>query len=70
MAEAHKCDRCGKYYDNNTVFVKISRLNRSVVVTGVAFVDIDGAAFNAHDLCDDCIVAFIDFLNPATDEPE
>lgn len=48
MAQAMKCDRCGKYYDGNGLY-KIRRYDERMV--GIRF-----------EGCDDCLKALIKFL--------
>lgn len=50
MAEARKCDRCGKYYDNND---RLLWLYNSRPSTG------NGPL----DLCDDCIADLMKWLD-------
>ena len=70
MAKAMRCDRCGKYYDKNTVRINVLDLHRTIVTTGVGFLDIDGTAFNGRDLCDNCINALVEFLKPVEAGPD
>ena len=58
MAQARKCDRCGKYYDGNELY-KLRRYDERMV--GIRF---DGYSNIDHsiDLCDDCLKALIKFL--------
>ena len=52
MANAKKCDRCGKYYDNNEPYVVGGRIS---AIDGIAFTLKDGSVVNPVDLCDECI---------------
>lgn len=58
MAQAMKCDRCGKYYDGNGLY-KIRRYDERMV--GIRFEGCDNID-HSIDLCDDCLKALIKFL--------
>lgn len=59
MADAKKCDRCGKYYTE--------REQRYVVngfyVGCVEILSINGNCIDKYDLCDDCIKKLMRYLN-------
>lgn len=60
MAEAKKCDRCGKYYDDNTcgttgekvIGFEILKRNDCNVIR----------SFQKFDLCDDCVAGLFLFI--------
>ena len=54
MANAKKCDRCGKYYDKNESHSTDTNYGRSRI-DGVAFTTKNGSYCNDYDLCDECI---------------
>ena len=56
MANAKKCDRCGKYYDKNE-----ARTESGSVLTGVGFITANNHVLD-HDLCDECIDKLKQFL--------
>ena len=58
MAHAMKCDRCGKYYDENRLY-KIRKYNERMV--GIRFEGYHNMDLSI-DLCDDCLKALIKFL--------
>lgn len=58
MAEAMKCDRCGEYYDENTLY-KIHRYGERM--KGIRFDGVNSTD-DRIDLCDDCIKELIKFL--------
>lgn len=58
MAQAMKCDRCGKYYDENRLY-KIRRYDERMV--GIRFEGYSNMDLSI-DLCDDCLKALIKFL--------
>ena len=62
MAMARKCDRCGKFYTENT-----ARVNGRVVGT-IAFVNIN-CVDDPYDLCGGCMEDLKRFMG-ITDEPE
>lgn len=61
MAEAYKCDRCGKYYSENKT--KLTGGNCKNEVFG--HVNIKGRFnwYKSYDLCDDCVRELFEFLN-------
>ena len=60
VATAKKCDRCGKYYDNNEPY-KLGN-GRISAIDGIAFTLKDGDVTGACDLCDDCIKLLMKWL--------
>ena len=60
MAQAKKCDRCGKFYETNhaTEYDPGTR-----IVSGVAFTNpYNSFIWCPKDLCDDCIAKFKRFM--------
>lgn len=57
MANAKKCDRCGKYYDRN-----LECYAPGTVASGVSFTRVDGYIGLKFDLCDSCIIDFKKFM--------
>lgn len=55
MAEAKKCDRCGKYYEYTT---KYTRLVHKEYVRGVGY-----RLKCSYDLCDECRDDLYKFMN-------
>ena len=55
MADAKKCDRCGKFYDIPTV----------VELLGFRWLSMDDSIRKSFDLCSDCIDALSDFMEGA-----
>ena len=53
MATAKKCDRCGKYYENNEPY--IIGYGQISAIDGIAFTLKDGGFVGGYDLCDECI---------------
>ena len=60
MANAKKCDRCGKYYDKNQKF-KIKNTTTDFA-DGIKFTGVKGYDSSQFDLCDDCIEKLYNFL--------
>ena len=59
MAIARKCDRCGKYYDEN----KKDRYNLVMgTVIGLRFETLEGFNSSRIDLCDECLGKIKNFL--------
>lgn len=54
MANAKKCDRCGKYYDGNELYHDSTNFGKSCT-DGMAFTTTNGEYCKEHDLCDECI---------------
>lgn len=57
MANAKKCDRCGKFYEKNHE----TGYKREIVV-GVCFINTEDNSIEDRDLCDECIVKFKRFM--------
>ena len=62
MANAKKCDRCGKYYDENTRF-KSNNCRYAQRVSSVTEITVGGYHYKNYDLCDDCIADFRAFIS-------
>ena len=61
MAAAMKCDRCGKYYDDNKVTRQgITNVGDSTIIA-MKYVYRNTSA-NRFDLCDDCVRKLKDFM--------
>lgn len=59
MATARKCDRCGKYYDENKKY----RYDLDMgTVIGLRFETINGNNSSRIDLCDECLGKIKEFL--------
>lgn len=56
MANAKQCDRCGKFYKNNTILH-----DKGSFITRIITAD-DNDILEKHDLCDECIRKFQDFM--------
>ena len=68
MANAKKCDRCGKFYDGNTRFPAdqyglLSLTNGDIYIESVMTMTTGGYHYKNYDLCDDCIEDFKKFIN-------
>ena len=60
MAMARKCDRCGKYYDENSKYA--CGLGRAQVI-GLRFETLNGNYSIKIDLCDECLGKVKELLN-------
>lgn len=61
MAAAMKCDRCGKYYDDNKATRQgITNIGDSTIIA-MKYVYRNTSA-NRFDLCDDCVQKLKDFM--------
>lgn len=61
MAKALRCDRCGKYYDQNYKIVEFE--GRKIHLQGMAFDNGCGYYTMHRDLCDDCLDQLVEFFN-------
>ena len=52
MAKAKRCDRCGKYYVENSY--RTGLLNKDLFIVGFRYIWNDGDTGSIIDLCDDC----------------
>lgn len=57
MAIARKCDRCGKYYDENKKYNLVIG-----TVIGLRFETLEGFNSSRIDLCDECLGKIKNFL--------
>ena len=64
MATAKKCDRCEKYYDENTKHKQNIR-GRYYHEDGTSFTTVAGVCDYFKDLCDDCLEELHMFLSGA-----
>lgn len=67
MAIAHKCDRCGKFYENNSkkalsIMSPIFAI-APVYLSGIKLLGDDGEEHECFDFCDDCVNEFDIFMN-------
>ena len=49
-----KCDRCGKFYDKNSIYELMPRIGVRKTILGIGIVSDSGACKKRYDLCDDC----------------
>lgn len=61
MATAKKCDRCGKYYDDNQQYPGSHNGYKSII-DGMSFTMKNGSLEQTYDLCDDCITLLKEWL--------
>lgn len=62
MASAKKCDRCGKYYDNNEAIRQgITNIGDSTIIA-IKYVYHNNISVERFDLCDDCVQKLKDFM--------
>ena len=67
--DAHKCDRCGKYYDNNVLFKAEDIESATIVGVRARFYKNNNyGSDKAYDLCDDCIMDFYKWINEIVEE--
>lgn len=62
MANAMRCDRCGKFYIENTR-VKGRRYEKGEVIGGVKICAFNWDVDDMLDLCDDCVEKLYEFLD-------
>lgn len=61
MADAKKCDRCGKFYDRNNRMGK--GLYKNEFIDGIVKTTNIGNYLNQIDLCDECLDKLDIFLS-------
>lgn len=61
MADALKCDRCGKYYDGNSKHKTFGRIIGGKLAR-ICTTDTNGRQDKWFDLCDDCIYDLFNFM--------
>lgn len=65
MADARKCDACGKYYDVNQRYETSGRV-RGGILKGIVTIDSDSGCTDKYfDLCDDCMGHILGFVHEA-----
>ncbi len=57
MSRAFRCDRCNLYYSSNSINFENKKIAK------VRTVNTDGYNVTENDLCDDCVIQFINFMN-------
>ena len=61
MANAKKCDRCGKFYSSKDKKFKQEKL--ADVLGCITLTDLSGYILKDYDLCDVCAAEFWNWLN-------
>ena len=59
MADAKKCDRCGKYYTDGEKRYTVDSFH----VGCIKLMSVSGACIDYYDLCDDCVKKLMVFLD-------
>lgn len=67
MADAKKCDRCGRFYVKNTAHPCNYR-QAGRMIAGVCICTADESIDESFDFCDKCISKFIEFMKGGKDE--
>lgn len=67
MSAARKCDRCGKFYEQNRVKWY---LNGGSITRGINIIGNNNFISAEYDLCDSCIEDFRDFMVNYDDKEE
>lgn len=67
MSVARKCDRCGKFYEKNSVKWW---LDGGSITRGINIIGSNNLISADYDLCDSCIEDFRDFMVNYDDEEE
>ena len=62
MANAKKCDRCGKYYDEYIEEIWVTTHNKIRNIDGFALTE-DGYVHHNMDICPMCMIKFVDWMN-------
>lgn len=66
MANALKCDRCGRFYDFDDKCLRPS-VNKRYKVGGICFMSTDGDCHSDMDLCLECTDKLVRFLKNEVD---
>lgn len=59
MADAKKCDRCGKYYTDSEKQYTFDGFR----VGCIKLMSVDGFCIGYYDLCDNCVKKLMRYLN-------
>ena len=62
MAKAHKCDRCGNYYEKNNNRLIPNGFSKATMAA-IMPLTISNDHGRRYDLCDDCANEFMKFIN-------
>ena len=66
MSDAKKCDRCGKFYEKNSISFERYGTNiingEYTIVSGLSLTTQFPGVFKPYDLCDECLEQLIDWL--------
>lgn len=63
MANAKRCDRCGKFYMNDDSKITIGGL----YVDYISLISTGGSVIDRHDLCNDCVEHLLEWLDNETE---
>jgi hypothetical protein len=61
MADAKKCDRCGKYYDEQEKKYTVD----GNILASIKFISKQNCMIGRCDLCDECAKKLVQFMNPS-----
>ena len=70
MADAKKCDRCGKLYTNNTEKRVVDGFFSPVVFSSISIITINNNIVRDIDLCDNCMDDLLTFIEIKDEEKE
>ena len=59
MADAKKCDRCGKYYMDGEKRYTVDSFH----VGYIKLMSVNGNHIDTYDLCDDCVKKLMRYMN-------
>lgn len=63
MANAKRCDRCGKFYMNDDSRFK----SRGIYVDYISLISKNGSVIDKYDLCNNCLEHLVKWLDNETE---
>lgn len=63
MANAYKCDACGKFYLENETKIKFLDYRKPTTCNHISVISRDGPLDKRFDLCDECLAKILDMLH-------
>lgn len=63
MANAYKCDACGKFYLENETKIKFVEERKPTTCNHIHLISESGPLYKSFDLCDECLTKILDMLH-------
>lgn len=71
MADAKKCDRCGKYYEKNEEHKYTEEMqHKSMIAARIQIRSVSGFMLTDYDMCDECLSRFKEFMDGDTKDED